>query len=73
MCTAVRHLEPLRQLVRGVIGCLPVEGHHGRRHAGHAPQLRAPPTAYRRHFDVVHTAANGFFEAMNVHVFSCPE
>ena len=64
-------LEPLGEMVGRVVGCLTVKGHHRRRHTGDAPQLRAPTIAYGRDFDLVHTPANGFFEAMNVHVFFC--
>ena len=66
------NLEPVREMMGRIVGCLTVEGHHRRWHTRSAPQLRAPPIPYGRDFDLVHTPANGFFEAMKVHVFSCP-
>jgi hypothetical protein len=68
----MRDLEPLGQMLGRIVGCLTIERHHRRRHAGSTPQLGAPTISNRRDFDLVHTPANGFFEAMNVHVFSCP-
>ena len=66
------HRQPVRELLGGPIGGLAVERHHRRRHAGSAPQLGAPAIPDGRHLDLVRTPADGFFEAMNVHVFSCP-
>lgn len=60
--------EPLGQQPRRLIRRLTVKRHHGGWHAGSPSQLRPPPVADRRDLDVVRTAANGFFEAMNVHV-----
>ncbi len=68
----VGDFEPVRELVRGGIGRLTIERHHCRRQARHAPQLRTPPVTHGRDFDLVRTPADGFFEAMNVHVFGCP-
>jgi hypothetical protein len=68
----VGNLQPLRKLVSRGVGRLTVKRHHRRRQAGHAPQLRTPPISYGRDFNLVRTPANGFFEAMNVHVFGCP-
>lgn len=47
---------------------LAVKGHHGRRHAGTAAQLRAPPVTHRCHLDLVRAATDGLFEVMNDHL-----
>src|SRR5690348_14810284 len=68
----VGDLEPVREMLGSVARGLTIERHHRCRHAGSAPQLRAPAIPNRRDFNLVRTPANGFFEAMNVHVCCCP-
>ena len=68
----VGDLEPLRELLRRGVGRLTIERHHRRRQAGHTSQLRPPPIADGRDFDLVRTPANDFVEAMNVHVCGYP-
>ena len=63
--------KPLRELARGFVRRLSVKRHHGGGHAWAAPQLRPPPVADERDFDLVRPATNHFFEAMNGHV-CCP-
>jgi hypothetical protein len=62
---AMREHEPGRQLAGGLLGGLAVEGHHGRRHARLPGQLGAPAVADRRHFNLVRTPGDGFFEMVN--------
>jgi len=69
----VRDSQPVRQLVSGSVGCLTIERHHRRWHARNATQLRAPARPDGRDIDLVRTSANGFFEAVNNHVFSLSE
>lgn len=47
-----------------------VEGHHRRRHARGAPELRSPAVAHRRDFDLIRPPANILVEEMNVHATS---
>ena len=68
----VRQRQPLRQLVRGLVGRLAVERHHGRGHARSAAQLRPPPVADVRDLNLVRPSADSLFEAMNDHVVCCP-
>jgi hypothetical protein len=55
--------EQIRCLFRGGT----VERHQGCRHPGHAPELRPPLVANRRHFNLIGTPADIVLEAMNVH------
>jgi len=61
---AMREREPVGELLRGFVRGLPVERHHGGRHARGAKELRAPAVADGRHLDQVWAPANGLFEAM---------
>jgi hypothetical protein len=64
--------QPLGQLARGLVGRRAVKRHHRGRHSRAAAQLRPPPVTDGRHFDLVRTPADSFFEAMNDHVVCCP-
>ena len=65
-------LEPLREQVRRVVGCLTVKRHHRGWHARSTSQLGPPAIPDGCDFDFVRAPANGFFEAMNIHVFEYP-
>jgi len=65
---AVGQCQPGGELAGGLVGRVPVEGHHGAGHAGAAQQLRAPAVADGPHFDEVRPAADGLFVAMNGHM-----
>ena len=65
---AVSQRQPLHELAGGLVGGMPVEGHHRRRHARRSSQLRAPSVADGRNLDLVGAPANGLFETMNDHL-----
>jgi len=69
---AMRERQPRGQLAGRLLWGLAVEGHHRSRHAGLPGQLGAPAIAHRRHFDVVRTPTNGFFEMFNDHLSGGP-
>ena len=66
--TTMCQRQPLGKLARRLIGRGSIKGHHCSWHARQSPELRAPTVADRRYLDVVRTAANGLFEAMNDHL-----
>ena len=63
--------QPAGQMLGRLLRCHTVERHHGRRHAGRAPELRTPPVANRCDFDLIQAAADVVFEVMHVHVDWC--
>ena len=64
----MRPNQPLTELAGGLVRRRTVEGHQGRRAAGHTDDLCAPAIdADRRHLDEVIAAVDGFFEAMVGH------
>ena len=63
--------QPLGQLPGRLFRRGAVEGHHGGRHAGGAPELRPPAATNRGDFDLIQAPGYVFFEMMNVHVGRC--
>lgn len=65
---AMGERQPVGQLLRGFVGGLPVERHHGSWDTGGPKELCAPTVADRRDLDEVRAPGNGLFEAMCGHV-----
>lgn len=62
----MREAEPSAQLMRGLIGCPPVERHQRPRAPRDTSDLRAPLiVSDRAHFDMVRAAIDGFLEAVH--------
>ena len=61
-------VQPVHELAGGFCRRVAIEGHKGRRTAGHPHEISAPPIrAYEKNFNLVRLAVDGFFEAMRGH------